>query len=166
MPRRHPAGAEAGHLVLILHAHLPYVRHPRHPHFLEETWLFEAVAECYLPLLDVLERLAEEEVPYRITLSVSPTLGAMLTDPVLQRRFMQHMHALIRLAEREASRRDACPRWRALARFYAAFFAARRRQFDDLPGRDVTAAFRRLADAGHVELMASAATHAYLPLLA
>lgn len=166
MPRRHPAGAEAGHLVLILHAHLPYVRHPRHPHFLEETWLFEAVAECYLPLLDVLERLAEEEVPYRITLSVSPTLGAMLTDPVLQRRFMQHMDALIRLAEREASRRDACPRWRALARFYAAFFAARRRQFDDLPGRDVTAAFRRLADAGHVELMASAATHAYLPLLA
>ena len=48
-----------GHLALILHAHLPFVRHPEHRDHLEERWLFEAIAECYLPLLEVFERLAE-----------------------------------------------------------------------------------------------------------
>ena len=42
-------------LALVLHAHLPFVRHPAHEDFLEERWLFEAVVESYLPLLRVLE---------------------------------------------------------------------------------------------------------------
>ena len=42
-------------LALVLHAHLPFVRHPEHDHFLEETWLFEAVTETYLPLIQVME---------------------------------------------------------------------------------------------------------------
>ena len=50
-----------GYLLLVLHAHLPFVRHPEHESFLEERWLFEAITECYLPLLAVLERLREEE---------------------------------------------------------------------------------------------------------
>ena len=32
-----------GFLLLILHAHLPYVRHPEYDLFLEERWFFEAV---------------------------------------------------------------------------------------------------------------------------
>ena len=52
------AAAEPGLLALVLHAHLPWVRHPEYRTFLEETWLFEAITETYLPLLDVLERLA------------------------------------------------------------------------------------------------------------
>ena len=58
---------------LVLHAHLPYVRHPEHGDFLEEDWLFEAISETYLPLLDLAERLLEEGVPYHFTLSVTPT---------------------------------------------------------------------------------------------
>ena len=44
-----------GYLSLVLHAHLPFVRHPEHEKFLEESWLFEAVTETYLPLLQILE---------------------------------------------------------------------------------------------------------------
>ena len=40
-----------GYLALVLHAHLPYVRHPEYPEFLEEDWLYEAITETYLPLL-------------------------------------------------------------------------------------------------------------------
>jgi 1,4-alpha-glucan branching enzyme len=40
-----------GHVALILHAHLPFVRHPEHEHFLEEDWFFEAITESYIPLL-------------------------------------------------------------------------------------------------------------------
>jgi 1,4-alpha-glucan branching enzyme len=39
-----------GYLSLVLHAHLPFVRHPEHEKFLEESWLFEAITETYLPL--------------------------------------------------------------------------------------------------------------------
>ena len=51
-----------GHLALILHAHLPFVRHPEHEHFLEEDWLFEAITETYIPLLQMTERLVNDNV--------------------------------------------------------------------------------------------------------
>ena len=79
---RPPRGA----LLLVLHAHLPYVRHPDDEDHLEEEWLREAVLECYLPLLELLERLADERVPVRLTLSLTPTLVAMLQDPLLRSR--------------------------------------------------------------------------------
>ena len=62
-----------GHLALILHGHLPFVRHPEHERPLEEDWLHEAVAECYLPLLWVLEGWSRDALPARITLSLTPT---------------------------------------------------------------------------------------------
>jgi len=40
----------SGYLCLVLHAHLPFVRHPEHDDFLEEDWLFEAITETYEPL--------------------------------------------------------------------------------------------------------------------
>ena len=47
-----------GQVAIVLHAHLPYVRHPEHDRPLEERWLHEAIWECYLPILGVLDRLA------------------------------------------------------------------------------------------------------------
>ena len=44
-----------GYLSLVLHAHLPFVRHPEHEKFLEESWLFEAITETYVPLIQMLE---------------------------------------------------------------------------------------------------------------
>ena len=32
-----------GYLALVLHAHLPFVRHPEHQYFLEENCLYEAI---------------------------------------------------------------------------------------------------------------------------
>jgi len=84
------AGAARGYLALVLHAHLPFVRHPEYEEFLEERWLFEAITECYLPLLEVLFGLARDQVPHRIAISLSPTLLNMLADPLLQARYLRH----------------------------------------------------------------------------
>ena len=46
-----------GYLSFVLHAHLPYVRHPEHKEFLEEDWLYEAITETYIPLLEMFENL-------------------------------------------------------------------------------------------------------------
>ncbi len=73
-----------GFVCLVLHAHLPFVRHPEEPRFLEEDWLFEAVAETYLPLLEAFRRLREQGVPFRLSMSFSPSLCEMLADPLLQ----------------------------------------------------------------------------------
>ena len=67
-----------GHLALILHAHLPFVRHPEHEHFLEEEWFFEAITEAYIPLLRMMQRLMADRVPFKLTMSITPTLCAML----------------------------------------------------------------------------------------
>ena len=58
------------YLALVLHAHLPYIRHPEHEYFLEENWLYEAITETY-PLLKVFEKLAEDGVKYRLTMSLT-----------------------------------------------------------------------------------------------
>jgi 1,4-alpha-glucan branching enzyme len=64
--------APQGFLNLVLHAHLPYVRHPEYPDFLEEDWFYEAITETYVPLLDMMERLAGENVHFRLTLETPP----------------------------------------------------------------------------------------------
>ena len=66
--------ADPGYVALVLHAHLPYVRHPEHVRSLEERWLFEAMWESYLPLVDMLDRLAAEQIRAPLSLSVPPTI--------------------------------------------------------------------------------------------
>jgi len=154
-----------GYLALVLHAHLPYVRHPEYATFIEEDWLFEAITECYIPLLDVFERLVRDGVPWRLSMSVTPTLAAMLTDPLLQERYVRHIEGLIELARRETARTAADPRFNRLAHMYLAHFEFARRKFEEY-GRNLVEAFRRFQEMGYLEILASAATHGYLPLMA
>lgn len=72
------------HLTLVLHAHLPFVRHPEHEEFLEQDWLYEAITESYIPLLWMLEGLVRDGIDFRLTLSLSPPLVAMLDDALLR----------------------------------------------------------------------------------
>ena len=69
-----------GYLSIVLHAHLPFVRHPEHEKFLEESWLFEAITETYLPLLQVMEGWQNDGMQTRLTLALSPPLCAMSTE--------------------------------------------------------------------------------------
>src|SRR2546427_632659 len=111
-----------GSLALILHAHLPFVRHPEHEHFLEEEWFFEAITESYIPLLRVMQRLVDDGVPFKLTMSLTPTLCAMLQDPLLRERYVQHLDLLIDLAAREQKRNRKHPQLRELADFYSKMF--------------------------------------------
>ncbi|MEO8438788.1 MAG: 1,4-alpha-glucan branching protein domain-containing protein [Spartobacteria bacterium] len=155
----------AGSFALLLHAHLPFVRHPEHEDFLEEDWLFEAITETYLPLLRLLRGLADEGVDAKLTLSLTPTLGAMLRDDLLQQRYLRHLERSIGLAEQEMERNRHQLQLAGLSRFYADFFTAAREFFDGPLQRDIVKAFRELQEAGQIELIASAATHGFLPLM-
>jgi 1,4-alpha-glucan branching enzyme len=154
-----------GYLSLILHAHLPFVRHPEHTKSLEESWLFEAITETYVPLLLVLEGWQRDGMGARLTLTLTPTLCAMLQDPLLQARYTSHLEDLIGLAEREIHRTVWEPQFRELALFYHARLTGVR-DFYRACGGDLVGRFRGLLEAGQLEIITSAATHALLPLLA
>jgi len=77
------AAGPQGYLAIVLHAHLPYVRHPEYEDPLEENWLYEAITETYIPLFLVLENLLQDGIDFRLTVSLTPTLASMLLDPLL-----------------------------------------------------------------------------------
>src|SRR5206468_2080445 len=95
------AAMPLGYLCLVLHAHLPFVRHPEYDDFLEEDWLYEAITETYIPLLDVFDSLERDGADWRVTMSITPTLAAMLSDPLLQYRYVRHIDNLIALSCKE-----------------------------------------------------------------
>jgi 1,4-alpha-glucan branching enzyme len=154
-----------GYLSLVLHAHLPFVRHPEHPKFLEENWLFEAITETYIPLLRILEAWARDGMDAPITLTLSPTLCSMLSDPCLQSRYRKHLEELIELADKETHRTLWEKPFHELAVFYLEHFRSIREDYDSCQG-NLLARFRTLQDNGHLEIATCAATHALLPLLA
>jgi 1,4-alpha-glucan branching enzyme len=154
-----------GHLSLILHAHLPFVRHPEHEKFLEENWLFEAITETYVPLLQMMERWQRDGMDTRLTLTLTPTLCAMLLDPLLQDRYVRHLETLIDLAEKELHRTHWDKPLNQLAQLYHRRFAEIRNTYFARK-KNLVAAFSSFQDAGRLEIITSAATHALLPLLA
>ncbi|MGA7275220.1 MAG: 1,4-alpha-glucan branching protein domain-containing protein [Candidatus Udaeobacter sp.] len=154
-----------GYLALVLHAHLPFVRHPEHEHFLEEDWFFEAVTESYIPLLRIMQRLLDDSVPFKLTMSLTPTLCAMLQDKLLRERYVQHLDNLIDLSAREQQRHRNHPQLCELPDFYLKMFCETRTFFVDERRCDLLSLFRELRDAGALEIIASAATHGLLPIL-
>src|SRR5213083_365659 len=155
----------SGSIALILHAHLPFVRHPEHEHFLEEDWLFESITETYIPLLRMMQRLVDDRVPFKFTMSITPTLCAMLQDELLRERYVRHLDLLIDLAMRERRRNRHHQELQQLAGFYFDIFSVSRRFFVDEWKCDLLSAFRELRVAGALEIIASAATHGLLPIL-
>lgn len=154
-----------GTLCLVLHAHLPYVRHPEHEYFLEEDWLFEAITETYIPLLDVYEGLVRDKVPFKITMSLTPPLISMLTDPLLQSRYVRHLDKLIELASKEIDRTRWQKEFNDLALMYHSKLNQARNIFVNQYKNNLINGFKKFQDLGGLEIITCGATHGFLPLM-
>lgn len=152
-----------GSSLLILHSHLPLVRHPEFDSFLEERWLFEAISETYLPLLRLMKRLENEEIPFSLAMSFSPTLSFMLQDPFLMERYTAFLDRNIELAERELARTSGDRVFQPLAQIYYDRYRADREEIDAVYERNLVKGFSYFAKRGHIELLATAGTHPFLP---
>ncbi len=152
-----------GRSLLVLHSHLPLVRHPEHASFLEERWFFEALSETYMPLLRMMRRLEDGAVPFPMAMTFSSTLSFMLQDQFLLERYQRYLESNIQLAEMELERTAHDGTLHQLARMYHQRYTA---DLDDLLNRyegNVVREFARFAHKGSIELLATAATHAFLP---
>lgn len=157
--------ASHGYLALVLHAHLPYVRHPEYEDFLEEDWLYEAITETYIPLLQVLYGLADDGVPFQLTLTLTPPLCHMLRDPLLQERYSRYLERSLDLARREVERTREQPELQGIARFYLSRLEQIHSAWEERWKRDLVTAFRGLLERGLIEIITCAATHGFLPLM-
>ncbi|WP_082053444.1 1,4-alpha-glucan branching protein domain-containing protein [Gordoniibacillus kamchatkensis] len=153
-----------GYVALVLHAHLPYVRHCDRDDYLEERWFYEAMTDTYLPLIEAMDRLLNDGVDFRLTISVTPTLLAMFSDPLMQQRYLAHLDKLIRLAESERQRLWGDGRLYPVAAMYAERFRVLRAIYLAC-GSNIIAKLKQFQDLGKIEIITSAATHAFLPLV-
>ena len=156
---------EKGYLAVVFHSHLPFVRHPEHDRFLEEDWLYEAITETYIPIINVFDGLVNDGVDFRITMSLTPTLIAMLTDPLLQQRYVRHITKLIELAEKEVVRTANQPEFNPMGHMYLGLFNNALSVFEEKYGRNLVSAFKKFQDLGKLEIITCGATHGFLPLM-
>lgn len=153
-----------GYLMLVLHNHLPFIRHPEHEEFLEERWLFEASLETYLPILYQLERLHKDRVDYQITLSFSPSLLSMLDDQLLQKRLIRHFEKLLELGEKEVKRTSNTAENR-LAMMYQRRLVKMYDYYQKQGNGKIINLLKSLEGTGKVELITCPATHGFLPFM-
>lgn len=123
------------------------------------------MAECYIPLIQVFQGWARDGLDARLTLSISPTLCAMLRDPFLQDRYRRFMAERIELAGSEIQRTRWVPECRELAIYYRKRLEAILQTYHDCGG-DLVGALAKLQQQNVLEIIITAATHAVLPLFA
>jgi 1,4-alpha-glucan branching enzyme len=155
-----------GYFSLILHAHLPFVRHPEYPTFLEEDWLYEAITEVYLPLVHIFQNLHEAGAKPRLAMNISPPLCEMLSDKLLEERYTAHLEGLLELAHKEVLRTSREePEFYNVAKMYVETLGLSLDLWNNKYQRNLINAFRQLQDEGVLEILTCGATHGFLPLM-
>jgi 1,4-alpha-glucan branching enzyme len=153
--RHRRRGGTRGELAIVLHTHMPYVEGFGTWPFGEE-WLWEALATCYLPLLELLEQGAP------LTVSLTPVLCDQLEAPGVGERFARFVGDTRRHTHAEDSRGLRAGGHDTLAREVERSLGDYERSLESFErrGGEIVGAFAPYAQ------WTSAATHAVLPLLA
>jgi 1,4-alpha-glucan branching enzyme len=140
------------------------VNHGRWPH--GSDWLNEAAFECYLPLLESIHRLIADGISPKWTLNMSPILAEQLASPEFQKEISFYYDNVRRacIDTREHFTQHGKDEIVRLTYFWEEFYE-RMWELHRRIGGDIPGTFADLQRAGHVEMITSAATHGYLPLL-
>ena len=155
-----------GHFTLVLHSHLPYVlSHGRWPHGTD--WINEAAAETYIPLLRVFEQLLEEGITPHVTLGLTPILCEQLAAPAFGEEFNRYCKMKIKASKQDITDFNALgeKRKESLAVIWRDYYTEVLSDFNNKYEKNLVSAFAKLQEQGAIEIITSAATHGYLPLL-
>lgn len=152
----------------VLHTHLPYVlHHGAWPH--GSDWLCEAVAECYLPLIGMCDRLMADGIRPGLTLDVSPVLCEQLAHADFPQLFLRYCREHAELAEADQElmlEQGADPHLVQMTTYWQEWYRKAAETFERECNGDIVGQLRRLQDQGAIEIMTCGATHGYFPLLA
>ena len=154
-----------GYVSFVLHAHLPFIHHPESDDYLEESWLYEAISETYIPLLHNFQKLVDEGVKFRITMSMTPPLLSMLDNKLLQKKYIHYLEQLIELSEKEIKRTEGNERVNRLSHYYYDRYTSDLHFFKDECNCNLIEKFKYFQDIGVLEIITCGATHGYFPIL-
>ena len=154
-----------GYVSFVLHAHLPFIHHPESEDYLEEEWLYEAISETYIPLLINFQKLVDEKVDFRITMSLTPPLLSMLDNKLLQKRYIKYLKKRIELSKKEIERTKYDERLNKLSHYYFNRYSNDLHLFKDIYNCNLIEAFKNFQDIGVLEIITCGATHGYFPIL-
>lgn len=154
-----------GYVSFVLHAHLPFIHHPESNDYLEESWLYEAISETYIPLLKNFKKLVDEGVDFRITMSMTPPLLSMLDNKLLQQKYINYLENLIELSEKEIKRTTFNEKMNNLSKYYYERYSDDLKLFRDEFKCDLISQFKHFQDIGVLEIITCGATHGYFPIL-
>lgn len=152
-----------GYFSLVLHTHMPYLRkNGAWP--VGEDWLYQAMSETYLPLLGMLAQMDSEDISSCIGITMTPVLCEQLADRYIQDRFIEYLKVM---AEHTASDiKDfeyfSDDKRKALGEAYFEDYRRKLLAFVAIDG-DLLGALSSFEQSGLVEIIASSATHAFLP---
>jgi 1,4-alpha-glucan branching enzyme len=148
---------------IVLNLHTPFVRPLDPPWAAEERVFFEALSETYLPLLEVLDRLDADHVPFRLALSLSPPLCHMLRDELLLQKYLEFTDRQIEFGLEEIKRTQGDPALQKISRFFYDKAVDKRILFTERYEGDVLKTIDHYQRKGKVELLTTAATYGFLP---
>lgn len=154
-----------GRLCIVLHGHLPYVLfHGNRPH--GEAWLHEAAAETYLPLLDIIGECALHKGRPAITVGLTPILLEQLAHDRFKTGFVAYLKDRIDSAAQDRKEFASAgeTHFAHLAERWEQWYSAKLEHFERI-ARDIPREFAGRASEGHIQILTSNATHAYMPLL-
>lgn len=155
-----------GKFTFVLHSHLPYVlSHGNWPHGM--VWLSEAAAETYIPLLDSFNTLAEEGRKIAVTIGITPVLAEQLADESFVDEFSRYLTMKIEAAKQDLENfeENEEEELAEIAKFWIEWYSHVENQFENVYNKDIVGSFKKLQDAGSIEIITCAGTHGYLPLL-
>ena len=145
--------------------HLPWVKRAGVWPFGEE-WLYQVMLGTYIPLLDLLRTLRQYKIRNAITVGVTPVLIEMLQDEYFKSGFEDYIEQRLMLVDDDiALFGSSDPDFEWLAVRARTAIAQTAERWRSMYGRDIIAGLREAADLGEIEILTSAATHAFLPLL-
>lgn len=153
-----------GSFAFVLHAHSPYILGYKNG---QRDWLYESCTETYIPLLNMLNRLINENISPKITINISPILIEQLKSYDFPSQFLNYLQNKVdkaidnQLEFREFNQ----PCLYHLAKWWQEYYTHIMIDFIEKYRQDIIGHFKHLQDDGHIEIIASCATNSYLPLL-
>jgi 1,4-alpha-glucan branching enzyme len=152
-------------VVVMLHSHLPYVlNHGRWPH--GSDWICEAAIDTYLPLVEKFRALDGLNVAAPVTVGFTPILANQLEHPAFAKELEDYFDQRLAFCDEAPASLESTgdSHLLPLVEYWRARLVRLRLLFHEI-GRDIPREFRRLQDAGRLEITSSAATHGFLPIL-
>ena len=148
---------------LLLHGHIPFINGNGHASGFQESWFFESLSETYIPLLEVFDRLDRDLVPFRMGLSLSPTLCHMLADESLIQRYIDFLDRQIEFGRWELERTAGDSELQSLVKHTYERVEEKKLFFTGRCEKNILKGFDYYQRKGRLEILITAATHAFLP---